>query len=349
VAIVLVLLAHGVKTNGFPLADELRDVLVQGGIGVDLFFVISGFLITLLLLREQKKTGGISIAAFYRRRCLRILPAYSAVLLVLAGLALAGVVSIAAIDWLAALTYTTNWLTEPGWATGHFWSLSLEEHFYLLWPLLFWRGPRWAWSFGLICILGMPVARLLLWTGGINNIPVETSTLTRLDGIAMGCVLALAVWHPRGRALGAWAARNAAWLAPVALVVLAGSVVLNMRWYRFRLLFGYSLNNLAIALLVWVCVTREQGRLGRVLQSRPLVILGTLSYSLYLWQQLFLDPGSSSWVCRWPVNMILVLATAAASYWLIECPFLRLKEGAGRTVSTWPPRAVGRLLLEKNA
>jgi peptidoglycan/LPS O-acetylase OafA/YrhL len=348
VAIVLVLLAHGVKTHGFPFADQLHGLLAEGGLGVDLFFLISGFLITLLLLREQKKSGKISIPAFYSRRCLRILPAYVTVVVVLSGLVLFRVVSIGTSDWLAALTYTTNWLPDPGWVTGHFWSLSLEEHFYLLWPLLCWLGPRWAWGFGGVCIVGMPVARLVLWTSGFSAIPVETSTLTRLDGIATGCVLALLIWQPRGRALGAWTTRHAAWLAPLALAILVGSVILSVHWYRFHLLLGYSLNHLALAVLIWVCMT-SGGRLGQVLQSRPLVVLGTLSYSIYLWQQLFLNPDSSSWVCRWPVNVGLVLVTAAASYGVIERPFLRLKEGAGKTVSPWPPRAVGRLVLEKNA
>jgi len=349
VAIVLVLAAHASKTHGFPGSAEVRKALAEGGIGVDLFFVISGFLITLLLLRERQKTGDISTYRFYQRRCLRILPAYVAYLLVLAGLTLLGMVDLGQRDWLAALTYTVNWIRHPDWQVGHLWSLSLEEHFYLLWPLLLWLGPRCAWRFAWACVLGMPVARLVLWLQWREGVPVESCTLTRLDTIAAGCVLALLAWQPRGRRLGAWVTRSAAWLGPLAVLVLASSMVLSLHWYRYRLLLGYSLNGIAIAVLVWVCISREKGLLGRWLEARPLVLLGTLSYSVYLWQQLFLNPSSSDWACRWPMNLVFVFLTAGASYWCIEAPFLRLKERLEGTAPSRSPAMAGPLLLGKDA
>jgi peptidoglycan/LPS O-acetylase OafA/YrhL len=349
VAILLVLMAHASKTHGFPFADDLRTAMAQGGVGVQVFFVISGFLITLLLLRERQKTGEISVYRFYQRRCLRILPAYIAFLLALAGLTLVGTVDLGGREWLGALTYTVNWIHEPDWKIGHLWSLSLEEHFYLLWPLLLWLSPRWARGFAWACIVVMPVARLVFWMCWQDTVPVEFCTLTRLDGIAVGCVLAFLVQHPRWRGVGLWATRRAAWLGPLAILVLASSMVLSLRWYHFHLLLGYSFNAAAIAVLIWLCITREKGPLGRVLESRPLLLLGTLSYSIYLWQQVFLNPHNPGWVCRWPVNLGFAFLAAAASYVFIEAPFLRLKERAEAAPLARAPASAGQLLLGKDA
>jgi peptidoglycan/LPS O-acetylase OafA/YrhL len=313
---------------------------------VDVFFVVSGFLITLLLLRERQKTGEVSASGFYRRRCLRILPAYVTFVLVLAALAAVDFVRLRDQDWCGALTYTVNWFDDPSWEVGHIWSLSLEEHFYLLWPLLFLLGPRWAWRFAWICIAAMPLTRLLMWMNWKEAAPVETSTLTRLDTIAVGCVLAFLAWQPRGRRLGAWAARSTAWLGPVAVLTLITSIACSLCWYRFRLLVGISLNAAAIAVLIWLCITQKEGVLRRLLESRPLVTLGTLSYSVYLWQQLFLNPYSTVWVCRWPLNLTCVFLAATASYLIVERPFLRLKE---RTPVPAQPSQVSPVLVGKDA
>ena len=120
----------------------LRDI---GDLGVSMFFGISGFLITLLLLREWNRTNTISMKAFYARRALRILPVYFSYLFVVFVLIRLGVLHLKAGDWISALTYTVNFRAEPTWEVGHVWSLSIEEQFYLGWPLLllFWRhgGP----------------------------------------------------------------------------------------------------------------------------------------------------------------------------------------------------------------
>lgn len=349
VAILLVLLAHAGKTQGFPFSAQVHKAMEQGGIGVDVFFVVSGFLITLLLLREQQKAGRISAYRFYQRRCLRILPAYVAYLVVLTGMACFALVNLRGSDWWGALTYTVNWRVDPHWEVGHIWSLSLEEHFYLLWPLLFLLGGRWAWRFAWACIVLMPLTRLLMWAWWTDAAPVETSTLTRLDTIAVGCVLAFLVGQPRWRGLAAWTARSATWLGPATVLVLITSMVFSWQWYRFRLLFGFSLNAAAIGVLIWLCITRPPGLLRRVLDSRPFVMVGTLSYSIYLWQQLFLDPYSAGWVCRWPVNLVFAFLAAAASYLLIEAPFLRLKDRLPAAGPSPRPQQARPLLVGKDA
>src|SRR5216117_3102727 len=114
--------------------------------GVDLFVVISGFLITLLFLRERERHGTLSLRGFYTRRALRILPAYVAFLVVCAAIEALGAPGPTPSDWAGLLTYTMNWHAPSlpsQWAVALTWSLSIEEQFYLLWPLLLLRaGPH---------------------------------------------------------------------------------------------------------------------------------------------------------------------------------------------------------------
>jgi peptidoglycan/LPS O-acetylase OafA/YrhL len=324
-AILGVLVAHGSRTHGSPVPPGLRSLAARAGVGVDLFFVLSGFLITLLLLRERRQGGRVSVGGFYLRRAFRILPAYAAYLLAVLALTRLGAAVLRPADWWGALTWTINWLFHPAWEVGHIWSLCLEEHFYLLWPLLFALGPRWAARFAWGCILLSPLVRLGAWQWFPGALPLE-STLTRLDTIAVGCVLAFAVHSPGFRRRVPGAGRGGAWLGVLAVLALAGSLLLSHLSYRFELLLGVSLNAFALAAVLWVCVNRPAGLAGRLLGSRPLVLLGTLSYSLYLWQQVFLNRAHSGWACRWPVNVGLALLAAAASYLVVERPFLRLKE-----------------------
>ena len=159
-----------------------------GGIGVDLFFVISGFLITLLLLRERRRNGSISLRAFYVRRCWRILPAYLVFLGALFVLSVFGVVDLTERDWAGALTYTVNFRPGTSWVMGHLWSLSVEEHFYLLWPvLLLLLGPARACALAALYVVTAPVVRLLIWRLGCRALDVDYCTPARMDTIAVGC------------------------------------------------------------------------------------------------------------------------------------------------------------------
>ncbi len=304
----------------------LQTALSQcGAVGVNVFFVISGFLITLLLLREDRESGGISPARFYGRRALRILPAYAVYLLSLAALSRAGTVHLTPPDWAGALTYTVNFMKDPSWDIGHIWSLSLEEHFYLLWPLVFWLGPRWARRLAWGCVLLSPVVRIVLWQCCPDSLPLDTATCTRMDSIAVGCLLAFLAWEPRWRSRLALSGGRAAGLGAAALAALAVSVTLSELSYRFRLLFGFSLDGIAICMLLWVCVNHDRGAVGRLLRWRPLVLLGRMSYGVYLWQQLFLNPEGRGFMYWWPASLGFALLAASVSYVLVERPFLLLK------------------------
>lgn len=328
VSITLVLVAHIVGTRGLALpswVEESVGHLRLGTLGVRVFFVISGFLITTLLLREHARSGDVSLGRFYLRRTLRIFPPFYLYVAVIAGLSVAGRLSLHDGDLLHAVTYTTNYHRDRDWHLGHAWSLAVEEQFYLLWPALFrWLGPdrsvRLTWAY----ILLAPVWRLTLATLVPEaRLGIGETFFTTADSIATGCLLALI--RPRlleSAGYRSWVDSRLFYALPVALFVanaLGRSAKLD--W-----LVASTIQNILIAVAI-ERLTREGGWMASFLGWRPLVVLGLWSYSVYLWQQPFLNRRDhDSWATAFPVNLLLVLAAAASSYYLVERPALRLRE-----------------------
>lgn len=318
-AVGLVLFSHANATHGFPAHDFGRAAARLGTMGVDVFFVLSGFLITSLLCRERARTQRISLRAFYLRRVLRIVPAYVCFVLFVATLAAFARANIATWDWIAAGTYTMNFRAQPAWELGHIWSLSIEEHFYLLWPPLFaYLPPRWAGRGVLGVLLMEPVVRwAILLVSPAHAAVTELWTFTRLDSIAAGCLLALLSRSAAGFRVLDHVARY--WPVALAALVfgLAGSVLSG----KFDVGIGPTVIAVALAVLVWAAVRREP----RALEARLLVAIGVGSYSLYLWQEIFLNPRRTEWWSSFPQNLLLTAACATISYRCIERPFIQLK------------------------
>jgi peptidoglycan/LPS O-acetylase OafA/YrhL len=341
-AILLVLFSHA----HFPLDGWMPVAAVKGRggfLGVQLFFVLSGFLITTLMLREIDRTGRLSLRAFYLRRALRILPAYVCYLAVLALLQWGGALRLRGLDWLAAATYTVNFLPSYPESISHVWSLSVEEHFYLLWPPLV--AACTAVTCRRLAVGCMAVALaarwgFLLFSPGRNAI--DLWTFTRLDDIAAGCLLAYLARDPgwRGRldAAVATPARLAALLMVFLAAQLCFSRVVGARLFAptpLALALGLAndVNVLTIALLMWAALRRPGGSCGRLLNHPAAALVGAMSYSLYLWHALFFTPSSPlSW---FPANLVGTFAAAAVSYYLIERPFLAIKDRVGAAP---PPR-----------
>lgn len=284
-----------------------------GGFGVRIFFVISGYLITTLLLKEHERTGRISLKDFYVRRAYRILPAAYGFMLVVI------VFEWHALSWrdmLAALTYFSNYYHGGNWTLGHLWSLSVEEQFYLLWPAflgILFRRRLWLVA-GLL--LAAPPLRVLFWTlwghrGLEHPFPVV------MDALAAGC--ALAMLEPQLRRRDAWLRSRWFLLIPVLTVLLPLLQVHHNRIYQVA---GLSVIHVGIALFIVRAVHMQ----SRVLNWAPMVWLGTLSYSFYLWQQPFLNRASNAWWTAFPQNLLLALACAVGSYYGVEKPFLELRE-----------------------
>ena len=323
VSIALVVLAHLNGTRYFPVSSELGQWQL-GNLGVRVFFVISGFLITTLLLEESDRTGTVSLFHFYLRRSFRIFPAFYALCAVLFILEHTGAIALRPGDLLAAMTYTVNYHHDRAWYTGHLWSLSVEEQFYLLWPalLLVTRVRRGLWVAAAV-VVAAPALRVVLGFWPALRPGIGETFPSVADALATGCVLA--GLHPRLARSAQWRAfldGRRFWLAPLAVVICARNP-----WTKLDWLLGQTVMNLGIAVVIERALHAPGDRLGRVLNARPLIFVGVLSYSLYLWQQLLLNRRGSSIAQSFPLNLLLVALAAVASYHAIEQPFLRLRVG----------------------
>jgi peptidoglycan/LPS O-acetylase OafA/YrhL len=317
----------------------------RGAVGVNIFFGISGFLICSRLLEEWRRSGRISLAGFYIRRTFRILPPYMTYLAVLAALAGLGVLAVNRWEWLSCLLFFRNYVTAPApgawWYTGHFWSLAVEEHFYLLWPtlLLLWgpRRARWG-AAGLATAVAAwrtVDAHFHISARLVPGINFFMRTDTSLDGLFWGCWLALILEVPAWRERLARALSGAGWSAVVAAFLAC-------------VLFHFPLNLAGQAALIPLMlagtVLRPDRLAGRLLESAPLRWVGRMSYSLYIWQQMFLVHEHSvprlAWLQVWPWNVAAVFACAAASFYLIERPMIRwghaLSKRAARVAPAGP-------------
>ena len=321
VSIVLVLLGHLSGTR--PVGRLNFGVGDIAHLGVVVFFVISGFLITSLLLAEHRKKGYVSLKLFYARRALRIFPASYAFIGCLMLLWTAGLIQLHAADIWHAVTYTVNYSVSRSWNIGHLWSLSVEEQFYLLWPFAFVAlGPRRAiWVAAAVILLG-PAARLgaAVFLRGTPYRDLEMFPMVA-DSLAAGCLLA----RMRG-----WLEAQSWYMrlfsAPYSLAMLAILLILNrLEVYGIVAVFGTAAINLLIAVLVHRSVHCSNGWTGRILNTRPLIFCGALSYSLYLWQQPFLNRNSSAWANAFPQNLIFAFGAALASYLLLEKPLMKLR------------------------
>ncbi|WP_158752528.1 acyltransferase [Dyella sp. S184] len=345
ISILMVLYGHLSGTRHFPVSNPggygrwFGDV---AHLGVLVFFVISGFLITSLLMSEHEMTGTISLKRFYLRRALRIFPAFYVYVLVLVIAALLGVVHLTSQDFAFALTFGFNYSPSHPWQLGHLWSLSIEEQFYLLWPLMLVAlRERRALIVAIVAIFTSALLRAAIRAWVLHAGPqVLISKMTifpaMFDYLATGCALAMLrpwlltqTWYLRLTA-SRWL------LLTVPVVVLLNRVGGD----PVVILLGSPVTNVCLALLV-ESSTRHTGALaGRFLNWRPVVFLGTLSYSLYLWQEVFLDRGSDTWVNAFPQSLVFAFLAALASYFLIERPFVRLRRRLRRDAGL-PPRVQG--------
>ena len=325
VSILLVILAHLGGTAGCPLSETSFRWGFVGTLGVRVFFVISGYLITGLLFGELRSSGTIGLPRFYVRRTFRLLVPYYAFLLLLMAASRLGLVQLHPGDLAHAFTYTSNYQLDRSWSVGHTWSLAVEEQFYLLWPaVLLFAGKRRALLVAGAMLLAAPLLRMGEWVflPQYNEI-IGHSFETVGDALATGCLLA-------GCREWLWTkARYRAFLSSRFFVVVPFAVVL-CRYLddrpRLAFLIGATAMNLGTALCVDWCVRFSSRPVARLLSARPLVYLGQLSYSLYLWQQVFLDRTVVSFATSFPANLLFLGAATLLSYSLVERPSLRARQ-----------------------
>jgi peptidoglycan/LPS O-acetylase OafA/YrhL len=324
-AIGLVLAAHLTGTRHSPDLTWMRTFGDVGNLGVRIFFVLSGFLTTTLLAREFERTGRISPLGFLRRRAFRIIPAFAVYVGTIAVSAASGAVAVDAGDLFSALTFTTNFDAHRSWYVGHLWSLSVELQFYVCWPVLLalvgWSRVFWVTGAALAVA---PVARVMIhvfvpeWRWSIGE-----SCLTVVDALATGSLIA--ALRARGcegpRYLRLLRSRAVAAI-PVALILLN----MALPYVSFSYPVGQTLLNVLIAVALHRVMLVPDSVAGRILNSGPVASIGALSYSLYLWQQPFLNRRSDLLIAAFPVNIALAIVAAMLSYRLVEQPALRVRQ-----------------------
>ena len=322
-----------------------------GTVGVTVFFVLSGYLITSILLAEHGATGAISLRAFYARRALRLFPALAVVVVAIPFLQKATAdprLTYEYVWWaLSAILYVGNFDRAAGETLGplnHTWSLAVEEQFYLVWPLvllavLWWaRRDARAVLRAVVALAGIALAWQVVAAFVLDFDRTYFGLDTNAYALLIGC--ALAAWlrlAPRPGTGPVWPT----WVALAALVGMAAFPSIEPAGVDLRIAaHGAPLVALAAAALVVAAV----GCPGRgPLVWRPLTWFGTVSYGLYLWHQVLLQ--AMPWgmpVVGWqrPVAIALAIGLAAASYYLLERPLLRVKRRFERA-SIPAPSAAG--------
>jgi len=332
VSILIVMFSHFVASNVFP-----------GGFGVLIFFVVSGFLITRLLFAEQNAANGISIPNFYLRRFFRLYPVIVAYTIAVLALFM---VSGLRIDWwepLSALFYFANYFyayataAHPGaqlMPFGIFWSLSLEEHFYILFPIIFvfLRGRPAALSVAMLWVIAACVTlRLVLAHAHPKLLTTYWFYYTelRIDSIAFGVLLA-------GICESHWARELLNFMQKpqtvcASLLILLATFLVRSPWFRETL--RYSLQAGCVATLLAAVVFSPRYRLAQVvLNSFVMSTIGVLSYSLYLWHffaATVLDFLRLPHIPLIGIEFALSFVFAAASYVLLERPLSALRHRFG--------------------
>lgn len=336
-SVLLVILGHVAATNGAPEFSHVPAITSLGNVGVRFFFLISGFLITTLLLRERDEVGTISLRNFYWRRSLRILPAFLTYVLVIWLAYLLGQIDLRHQLWsgtiaesalpslLQTITFTANYNHDYNWYFNHLWSLSVEEQFYLLWPLaLVFLKPRTAIRVGIALILIVPFIRYSMYLNlSGNKVALSREFQAVCDSLVTGSLTALLHNFFTGKAsmlrLFGWPA------IPISFLLVGGSYGIAAVWPPAAYIAGQSFANIGIALFLQHLVRNPQQWPARILQMKWLIFTGTISYSLYLWQEPFTYFRSTSWLASFPQNIVLAFIAAYLSYRFIELPFLKLK------------------------
>ncbi len=332
VAIILVLVSHFHWSGG---AEDVPSIITSfaryGDFGVRIFFVVSGFLITFLLIREHDDTGKINLRDFYARRSLRIFPVYFSYLFVLFLLQIFSGYSDVASSWLGSLTFTRNILGRGDSATVHLWSLAVEEQFYILWPVAF-------AAFGLATRTKATVAALMVVVvvstvargtvcDGQSFICLKVlgprSIVNCADQLAIGCMAAFIFRHAADRipksSLSFWIG--------LGLVLAIELQVWPARHYPS---LARTLQAFLMAICILCSVSGRPRYAYSALNGTAPAWIGRLSYSLYVWHMLFL-PGFMGQAfahvpfMNWKVWLIPAILTAISSYFLIEKPFLQLR------------------------
>ena len=353
IAVLMVIVTHFAS-----LSTANYHYFYAGLLGVDVFFVLSGFLITSILLQEFERTHWINLKRFYVRRFLRLMPAYWACLFLLHFVAPHLLSS-----WEArqagsnrtlffALIYATNWQEVFGDYIGvftHLWSLAVEEQFYLIWAPLFLallmkmkNRVSIAGTTLLLTILLFVSLEMKIGLGTVSKEYLYGATDCRLIPLLLGALASMAfLWKklPAKFVTSRWFDRLALMSFLAAVVLASRFSVPNISSYRVMPWFA-----LALTIIILWMVTRSRSIVHSVLSFPPLLWIGRVSYGLYLWHHFFVAFVRDQ---AWPMSMKLGVGIALSfvvttlSYYLLERPFLKLKKGFAPPAARYVDRNIG--------
>ena len=326
IAIIMVVLSHLHLTSRF-----YYNIIFNGELGVLIFFVLSGFLITTLCIKEKVITKNISLKNFYMRRALRIFPVAYLYLTVLILLNLVFKINVNYISILGAALYLTDISSyfrkyNFSWDTGHYWSLAVEEQFYLIIPFVLKKRFK---VYLLILLFIVFVLPLFIWlqyaVPPLNNIILYAVThfLIKFQAIAVGCLFSVLLFKYNF---------NNAIIVKTKLITNSVAIFLALimeydNFFTIKSMFS----GLAISILTgYVIITNivpGKDLIFKFLNLKILKTAGVLSYSIYIWQQVFVsnDKRLPGFMTTYPYNIICIVLVSGLSYYFYESFFLRLK------------------------
>lgn len=347
ISVLTVIVSHMLITKQFVLPirnesiDQFIKLIFHGHLGVQFFFVLSGFIITHILLVEYARNQSISLPAFYVRRAFRLLPALYFLILVqylFSKTLTTTPISMACLNH--ALTFTVGILGDCNWNFAHFWSLTVEEVFYLAWPLLILATTR-GLSIWVPTLLFVVLSRAVHVASYLSqkyslDLPLSyVGILGNMDFIALGALLGyFYTMRPSNT-------KRIFQMAPTTTRVFAILLIYIPHFLAFygiggllTIPFGTFFEPLGMVILLGSLLTTPRGFLYRLVSSRSLVFTGLISYSIYLWQQIFspasmLATSSLKVLTLFPLNLAAIFLMGIFSYQFIERPFrLRVKSFA---------------------
>jgi peptidoglycan/LPS O-acetylase OafA/YrhL len=360
-------LVSATREHTLPSLDGLRAVAVllivfyhsglpvNGGLGVLIFFVLSGFLITWLLLNEENHWGNISLKLFYVRRTLRIFPAFYVFWLLVVGAGAIPGKRIAAGQAVFSFFYLTNYYQvlfgDPDTSLSHTWSLAIEEQFYLLWPLAFFLLRHTTrrmyvllviiplfWIYRIVAVLCFHA-----WQGHVYE-----GLDMRADHLLVGCLLATILFQKSASRLCQLVGSRpwTLWITVVALALSSTAPRLLPHAWRYRDTVGFVIAPILTAILIVQGFAFSQAS-ARWLNCGWMKFLGWMSYSIYLYQQITLSPlrhllKSTPLLVQLVASFAACLLVSAASYYFVERPFQTLKDRFGKRTKS------NQLIFEPN-
>jgi len=304
----------------------LKGMLFMGYLGVNTFFVLSGFLITSLCIREKVVSKDISLKNFYIRRALRILPVAYLYILVVVILSAIFNLGVSKLNVLSSALFAANFNYfhkahfDPD--LGHFWTLAVEEQFYLMFPILLKKNFKVFVSFILFILFVVPViiylqdSNLLYEEGLAYALP---HYLIKFQAISAGCLLSVLCF--KGHLdLGKWKP----YISGILIII-----ILIVKYDRFTYTTAAIWNNLFISAMTGLVIVnsiyKSSDLLFKFLNFKLIALIGVLSYSIYIWQQLFVSGDGIFPISVYPYNVLFLVTIPCLSYYFYEKPFLNLK------------------------